>query len=111
MFVFGILASVLGLIFVLVAGLILLPRIFVTDEELALLSELPIEESTTHMTGANSHLNLPVAVTDVGKLLTYRERFIEARKEERKKGTIGLYILVMGSGFQVLGVIFTGLAP
>ena len=107
----GIVASVLGLALVLVAGLILLPRIFVTDEELALLSELPIEQSTTNLTGAESRQNLPVAVTDVGKLLAYRKRFIEARKEERNKGKIGLYMLVAGFGLQVLGIILTGLAP
>jgi len=111
MLALGIAVSVLGLILVLVAGLILLPRIFVKDEELDLLSELPIEPSTSNMTGVVSRQNLPVAVTDVGKLLAYRERFIEARKEERKKGKQGLYMLVAGSVLQVLGVILTGLAP
>lgn len=111
MLAFGIVASIFGLILVLVAGLILLPKIFVTDEELALLSELPIEQSTTNMTGVESQQNLPVAVTNVGKLLTYRERFIKARKEERKKGRMGLYLLVGGSVLQVLGVILTGLSP
>ena len=106
-----IVASVLGLILVLVAGLILLPKIFVTDEELTILSELPIEQSTSSMTGAKSHQNLPVAVTDVIKLIEYRDRFIEARKEEKKKGIIGLYTLVAGSVLQVSGIILTSLAP
>ena len=110
MLAIGISASVLGLVLVMIAGLIVLPKIFITDEELDLLSELPIEQSTTHMTGAESFKNLPIAVTDVSKLLEYRKRFIDARKEERKKGRIGLYTLVAGSFCQVVGVIITSLA-
>lgn len=108
--VMGIASSIVGLILVLVAGLILLPKIFVTDRELDELSELPLEQSTTHMTGAESHQSLRVAVTDVQKVQAYRERFMEARKEERSKGKLGLYLLVSGSGLQALSVVLTSLA-
>jgi hypothetical protein len=57
------------------------------------------------MTGKITHANLPVAVTDVAELNKYRDRYIEARKEERKNGRIGLVFLVVGSVFQALGVI------
>jgi hypothetical protein len=48
---------------------------------------------------------LPVAVTDVTKLNEYRENYIAARKEEKRKGGIGLWFLVAGSFLQFLGVI------
>jgi len=101
----GAILSILGLICDAIAGLVLLPKIFVTEGELDLLAELPIEQSTSHMTGAVTHVTLPVAVTDVIKLNEYRRRYIDARKEERKNGRIGLGFLVAGSVLQVLGVI------
>ena len=110
MLVIGIVSTVLGVILVLIAGLILLPKIFITDGELDLLTEIPIEQSTSHMTGAVSGATLPVAVTDVSKLLEYRESYINARKEEREKGKRGLYCLVTGTIFQVFGAILAGLS-
>ena len=98
--------SVLGLIFDAVAGLILLPKIFITDKELDLLAELPLEPSTSHMTGEITGAILPVAVTDVGKINEYRKRYIKARKEERRNGRIGLGFLVAGSFLQAVGVLF-----
>jgi hypothetical protein len=103
-------ASILGLILVVVAGVVLLRNIFITDEELNRLAELPIEQSTTNMTGAITHANLPVAVTDVVKLLDYRKSYIEARKIERKNGRIGLWLLVIGSLLQIVGVTLSALA-
>ena len=101
----GAILSILGLICDAVAGLVLLPKIFITDEELDLLAGLPIEPSTTHLTGEVTRATLPVAVTDVTKLNEYRERYIEARKEERRDGRIGLWFLVAGSFLQASGVI------
>jgi hypothetical protein len=72
--------SILGLICDAIAGLVLLPKIFITDQELDLLAELPIEPSTSHMTGEVSRATLPVAVTDVTKMNEYRKGYIEARK-------------------------------
>ena len=99
--------SILGLICDAIAGLVLLPKIFITDRELDLLAELPIEPSTSHMTGKVSRATLPVAVTDVTKINEYRKGYIEARKEERRSGKIGLWFLVAGSFLQVLGIILT----
>jgi len=103
----GAILSILGLACDAIAGLVLLPRIFVTDKELNFLAELPIEQSTTHMTGAISQANMPVAVTDVEKLNDYRKQYIGARKEERKNGQIGLWLLVVGAVLQVAGVLLT----
>jgi len=101
----GAILSILGLICDAVAGLVLLPKIFITDEELNLLAGLPIEPSTTHMTGKVTCATLSVAVTDVTKLNEYQGRYIEARKEERRNGRIGLGFLVAGSFLQASGVI------
>jgi len=105
MLVLSAILSILGLLCDAVAGLILLPRIFITDQELLLLAELPLEPSTSHMTGEVTRKTLPVAVTDVVKINDYRERYIEARQEERKNGRIGLGFLVAGSFLQAAGVI------
>jgi hypothetical protein len=101
----GAILSILGLICDVIAGVVLLPKIFITDEELSLLAGLPIEPSTTHLTGKVTRANLPVAVTDVERLNEYRDSYIEARKEERNKGRIGLWLLVVGSCLQAFGVI------
>jgi len=76
------------------------------DKELELLSELPIEQSTSNMTGKITRKNLPVAVTDVEKLVRYRDNYIEARKAERRNGRIGLVLLIVGSLFQLVGLFF-----
>jgi len=101
------LLSVIGLVLVAVAGFVLLPSIFITDAELVALGELPLEESTSHMTGASSGRTLPVAVTDVAKLVAYRDRYIQARKEERRKGRMGLCLLGSGSALQIVGVVLS----
>ena len=106
MLVVGAGLSILGLIFDLIAGLILLPKIFITDREIELLAQLPIEESTTHMTGAGSRTTLPVAVTDVEKLKEYRDRYIEARRGERKHSRLGLLAFVIGFLLQLVGQVF-----
>ena len=46
----------------------MLPKIFIADRELDLLAELPIEPSTSHMTGEVSGAKLSVAVTGVTKM-------------------------------------------
>jgi len=99
--------SILGLICDAVASSILLPRIFITDDELRLLAELPLEPSTSHMTGELSGKTLPVAVTDVASLSKYRSRYIDARKNERRNGRYGLGLLVAGSILQVVGIVVT----
>lgn len=93
----------------MVAGLILLPKIFITDKELELFAEIPIEESTTNMSSAITNQTLAVAVTDPVKIKNYKERYIAARKEERQKGKKGLIYLVIGSLFQTVGLILTSI--
>jgi hypothetical protein len=105
MMIVGAVLSILGLVLDLVAGLILLPNIFITDQEIELLAHLPIEESTSHLTGADSNETLSVTVTDVTKLREYRDRFIEARKDERKKGKLGFGVLIIGFFLQIVGQI------
>jgi len=109
MITLGVLISIIGIILLMIAGLILLPKIFIKDDELELLAELPFEESKSNTTGIQSNKNMPIVVTDSYKLIKYKTRYIEARKEERRKGKIGLYFLVAGSVMQAVGAILTSL--
>ena len=97
--------SIVGLIVEFVAGLILLKSIFITDEEIKLLAELPIEESRSHMSARNSGVQLNVAVIDSAKLSEYRDRYIQARKTERGRGRLGFGMLVVGFLLQLAGQI------
>jgi len=103
--ILGMILSILGVVCDFVAGVILLPKIFITDQELNLLAELPIEPSTSHMTGEITGKTLTVAVTDIANIINYRKQYIEARQQERKNGRIGLFFLVIGSFFQAAGII------
>lgn len=94
----------------MIAGLILLPKIFISDKELELFAEIPIEESTTNLSSAITNQILSVAVTDPAKIRDYKERYITARKEERRKGKKGLIYLVIGSLFQTIGLILTSIS-
>lgn len=93
----------------MVAGLILLPKIFITDKELELFAELPIEESTTNLSSAVTKETLAVALTNPAKIKEYKKRYIASRKEERQKGKKGLIFLVIGSLFQTIGLILTSI--
>jgi len=109
MVILGIIISSIGIILVMIAGLFLLPKIFISNEELEMLAELPFEESTTNTKGIQSQKILPIAVTDAKKIEEYKERYINARKEEREKGKLGLYFLVLGSMMQAAGLILTSI--
>ena len=87
-----------------------LPGIFISEAEIRELSELPLAASSTRFTTTESRENMPAALTDVDALRTYRERFLEARQAERRRGYVGLRLLVIGFGLQLVGVLM-GLAP
>lgn len=99
-----------GLVIVAISGCMLLRYLFVSDAELNMLSELPIEPSGTGFTGTTSGKNLPAAITDPDKLNEYRAHYIEGRKKERKNGRIGLMLLICGSALQILGLICSAIA-
>jgi len=85
MLILGLSLSGVGLIIVAYSGYILLQNLFVSDDELNMLSELPIEPSYSGFTGTSSGKNLPAAITDPDKLNKYRDRYITERKKERTK--------------------------
>jgi len=49
--------------------------------------------------------NLPVAVTDVGKIIEYRSKYINSRKEERKRGKLGFSFIACGSSLQFIALL------
>ncbi len=54
MLILGLVLSGTGLVLVAISGYILLKNLFVSDEELNMLSKLPIEPSNSGMTGMTS---------------------------------------------------------
>jgi len=98
--------NVIGLSLNLVGAVRLANSIFITDEEINALSELPIDVSSTNLSPVGSNKIYPVAITDAEKLKLFRDRFIDARKKERKKGRQGLYLIIAGFLMQLLGQIF-----
>lgn len=105
MLILGLVLSGTGLVLVAISGYILLKNLFVSDEELNMLSKLPIEPSNSGMTGMTSGKNLPAAVTDPDKLKEYRTLYIKERETERKNGRKGLWLLIFGTALQVIGLI------
>jgi hypothetical protein len=107
--IIGLILTILGIICILIGALILLPNIFIPKEELELLSKLPVEPSTTHLTSSLTQETLPVAVTDVVILHKYKDLYIQNRKTESRKRKKGFIYLIAGSILQIIGVIFTTL--
>lgn len=106
----GTITSIIGIIGSLIGALILLPKIFISKEELELLSKLPVEPSTSHMTSAITNKNLPVTVTDVKILIKYKELYIKNRTEGAAKSKKGFIFLISGSLLQILGIILLTIA-
>lgn len=103
--ILGAILLIAGLFYAAIAGLILLPKILVTQEELDLLANIPVEPSTTHMTGALSGETRNVALTDIISLKTYKSAYLDARREERVKGKRGLRFIVYAFLLQVIGTL------
>ena len=99
----SIVLSILGLGLEFIAGVILLRSIFITDEEIELLAQLPIAESGTKFTEPGSRVSLPAALIHSTKLKEYRDTYIEARKKERNHGRLGLSLLTFGFVLQLVG--------
>lgn len=100
---------IVGLFLDLIAAYILLKNVFITDGEIKQLSDLPIEESTSHMTGRESGDTKPIALTDVKELADYKDRFIKERNIEKKRGQTALRILIFGFILQIVGQLWLSL--
>lgn len=101
--IIGVILSIIGLACAAIGGLVLLPKILITQEELDLLASIPVEPSTSHMTGEVSGENRNVALTDISSLEEYRKVHLEARRQEQTKGIQGLRFIVGAFLLQVLG--------
>ena len=101
----SVLLSISGISASFWAALVLLPAVFAKEEELEFLDSLPLEDSGTRLTSAQTAANLAVVLTDPSKLRDYKTRFAAARREERRKGVAGLRLLVVGLAMQVAGQI------
>lgn len=101
-----------GLSFNTIGTYILIKPLFLTDEEINQLSELPIEETTSNMT-TKSGINSPVlAVPDFSSVKNFKSLVIKERKHARQKGINGLKCIIAGfiiQGLVILFDIFSGL--
>jgi len=93
--------QIAGLALTLWGSVILLRGLFITDEEIKDLTDLPIFPSKS------SHTNDgPLAtVTDPKKLEDYKDLYLHLRKEERKKGRIALWLFIAGFALQLGGLV------
>ncbi len=101
----GLWFSGVGLALGLVAALLLLKSLFITDEEIARLSELPLGESSTNLTITGDHTPRPVALVIPEAADEYTARFIAARRDERTRGRRALALLVAAFVLQLAGIV------
>jgi len=89
-----------GLALTLWGSVILLRGLFITDEEIKDLTDLPISPSTSSF-----ETDGPLAVTDHKKLKNYKDLFLRKRKTERKKGRTALRLFIAGFALQLGGLV------
>ena len=97
--------SGVGLILGLAAAVVLLRSLFITDEEIARLSELPLGESGTHLTLKDDRAPRPVALVIADAAEEYTASFIASRRGERTRGRQALALLVAAFAFQLAGLV------
>ena len=89
-----------GLALTLWGSVILLRGLFITDEEIKQLSDLPISVSN-----ASFAEGLPLASVNRKKLTDYKDLFLHKRKTERKKGRTALWLFIAGFALQLGGLV------
>jgi hypothetical protein len=98
--------QVVGLGLTLFGSVVLLRSLFISDEEIAKLSELPIQPSRDFGHG----MSRPFAVGDPGDLQRFRDLYIRKRRTERRSGRIALWFLIVGFAAQLAGVLLAASA-
>jgi len=88
-----------GLASTLIGSALLLRSLFISDEEIRKLSELPIRASRRFVG------EVELVGFAEGDLESYRRLYIKKRKQERKNGRIALALLILGFLLQLSGVL------
>ena len=87
-------------------GAFLLSRhLFVSDEEINRLVNIPIEESTSNLSGATSNLPKAAAVLDVPKFREFRDVHVRDRRNQKRIGRHALKLIMMGAVLQAIGAV------
>jgi hypothetical protein len=87
----------IGLALAFGGSLILLRNLFISDEEIMMLSELPIHPSRRFAGGDR------LAATDPDKLEAFRDLYLRKRTRERTSGRVALWMLLAGFVLQLVG--------
>lgn len=93
----------LGLIASIFASYLLSKNLFISDNEIKQLSELPIEKSSTNLSTGDG-ISKPVALIPPVALDEYRKSIIQRRIGDRTEGKKGFAILIAGFGLQVVAL-------
>lgn len=83
----------------------LVKTIFISDDEIKKLNDLPIYETTTVFSiKEGGHMNAVAIRKD--DLEEFKKDLIEQAISERDAGRLGFAFLIIGLGFQIIGVLF-----
>jgi len=95
MIIGGLVCQFAAPVLTLVGTAILLRSLFITDEEIAKLADLPIREARIFR-GADS-----LAAMNPDALGEYKSLYIEKRKRERRRGRTALWCFIVGFASQL----------
>jgi hypothetical protein len=104
--------QIAGLLLTVIGSWILLCGLFITDEEievLTTLTTLPISASNCSHERDSHGKDISLATTDPERLKNYRSLFLSKRKEERRKGRCALWLFIGGFALQAAGLFFAAL--
>jgi len=98
-------SQAVGLFITLLGSWLLLKGLFITDEEIKALTDLPISASGSSFTSDGPLATVP----DLKKLEDYKDLYLDLHKAERRKGRIALWFFIVGFALQVVGIILAAL--
>ncbi len=91
--------QIAGLALTVWGSWLLLKGLFITDEEIDQLAELPIHESKHYGHGGDCFASI-----DPKKLEEYKTLYLKERKSQRKTGRIALRLFIAGFALQAMGL-------
>lgn len=96
--------QIVGLLLTVRGSWILLRGLFITNEEIDELSNLPVRESKRYVQGGDC-----LAAIDPEELKHYRCLYLKKRKAERRSGKIALRLFIVGFALQAVGLFLAAL--